>query len=150
MPDATYAPLTYRKRGGNEFVVASGGKINIESGGHLHENRSVANITTVGAGTYTAAQIAGGIITRDPAGAARTDTTDTAVALISTLALANDGDTFVCYLINTADAAEVITIAGGTDVTIANAGQTIAQNESVELLFRRTSATAVTVYVLGA
>ena len=152
MVDVTYQPKVYRKQGGNEFVVKDGGKILVESGGHFHQNRSVATIATAGAGTYTAAQIAGGIIARDPAGSARTDTTDTAVALIAAagLNLENDGDTFECHVINTADAAEAITIAGGTDVTIANAGQTIAQNESALLLFRRTSATAITVYILGA
>jgi len=150
MADGTYTPKVYRRQGGSALVVASGGKALIESGGHLHENRSVANVVTAGAETYSAAQIAGGIITRDPAGAARTDTTDIATALIAALDLEADGDTFVCYLINTADAAEAITIAGGTGVTIANAGQTIGQNESAELMFRRTSATAITVYILGA
>jgi len=32
MADATYQPLTYRKQGGDEFVVASGGKITVEDG----------------------------------------------------------------------------------------------------------------------
>lgn len=31
----TYQPKTYRKQGGDEFVVASGGKITVESGGVL-------------------------------------------------------------------------------------------------------------------
>lgn len=113
-------------------------------------NLSVANVTTAGAGTYTAAQVAGGIITRDPAGAARTDTTPSAADLIAELGLDRDGATAVCYLINTADAAETITLAGGTGVTISNVGQTLAQNEAALLLFRRTSSTAVTLYILGA
>lgn len=41
MADSTYQPLVYRKQGGNEFVVASGGTLNIESGGTL----SVAGTT---------------------------------------------------------------------------------------------------------
>jgi hypothetical protein len=150
MPDASYAPKVYMKQGGDEQVVASGGQVNVESGGKVTKNLSVANITTAGAGTYTAAQLAGGVITRDPAGAARTDTTDTAAAIIPAMLLDNDGDSDFCHVINTADAAEAITIAGGTGVTVSNAGHTIAQNESAVLLFRRTSATAVTVYVLGA
>jgi hypothetical protein len=32
MPDTTYDPLTYRKQGGNEFVVASGGVLRLEAG----------------------------------------------------------------------------------------------------------------------
>jgi hypothetical protein len=35
MADTTYQPKCYRKQGGDEFVVASGGKINIESGGTI-------------------------------------------------------------------------------------------------------------------
>lgn len=35
MPDPTYQPLVYRKQGGNELVVASGGAITVESGGAL-------------------------------------------------------------------------------------------------------------------
>lgn len=112
---------------------------------------SVTNVTTAGAATYTAAAIAGGVITRDPAGGARTDVTPTAALLIAgTPALTVDGDAIACYLINTADAAEAITIDPGSGVTIANAGQTIAQNESAILLFVRTSSTAVTCYIIGA
>ncbi len=35
MADETYQPKVYRKQGGDEFVVASGGKITVESGGEL-------------------------------------------------------------------------------------------------------------------
>lgn len=152
MADTSYGPKTYRRQGGNEFIIASGGKLLKENGGYLQENTTVTDITTAGAATYTAAQLAGGLITRDPNGAARTDTTDTAANLIAAagLNLANNGDTVSCDLINTADAAEAITLAGGTGVTVANAGQTIGQNESARLVFRRTSATAVTLYILGA
>jgi hypothetical protein len=146
----SYQPKVYRKQGGNEQVVADGGKITVEPGGKVVPNLSVANLATVGNETYTAAQLAGGVITRDPAGGARTDTTDTAAAIIAAMKLEADGECGVCHLINTADAAEAITLAGGTGVTIANVGQTLAQNESAVLLFRRTSATAVTLYILGA
>jgi hypothetical protein len=33
MPDGTYAPKVYRKQGGDELVVASGGIVTVESGG---------------------------------------------------------------------------------------------------------------------
>jgi len=33
MADTTYSPKTYRKQGGDEFVVADGGKHTVESGG---------------------------------------------------------------------------------------------------------------------
>lgn len=150
MADPTYTPKVYRRQGGSVQVVASGGKLLVENGGQVHRNLTPTNITTVGAETYSAAQIATGLITRDPNGAARTDTTDTAVAIIAALDLEADGDCFELVLINTADAAEAITIAGGTNVTIANAGQTIAQNESARLIFRRASSTTMTVYIVGA
>lgn len=35
MVDATYGPKVYRKQGGNELVVANGGKITVESGGEI-------------------------------------------------------------------------------------------------------------------
>ena len=35
MSDETYQPKVYRKQGGNDFVVASGGTLDIESGGSL-------------------------------------------------------------------------------------------------------------------
>lgn len=38
MADASYTPKVYRKQGGDEFVVASGGVINIESGGDIKVN----------------------------------------------------------------------------------------------------------------
>ncbi|HKQ02642.1 MAG TPA: hypothetical protein VJ735_20155 [Actinomycetes bacterium] len=138
----TYQPKVYRKQGGNKLVVAAGGRITY--------TLTPTDLTTAGAETYTAAQLAGGIITRDPNGAGRTDTTDTAANLISALSLENDGETADCYLINTADAAEAITIQGGTGVTVSNAGQTVGQNESALLVFRRTSSTAVTLYIVGA
>ncbi len=33
MADNTYAPLVYKKEGGNELIIASGGNMDIESGG---------------------------------------------------------------------------------------------------------------------
>lgn len=146
----TYQPKVYRKQGGDEIVVASGGKATFDAGGKLVQNMTTTNLTTVGNETYTAAQLAGGVITRDPNGGARTDTTDTAAAIISAMKLDANGETGYCYLINTADAAEAITLAGGTGVTVSNAGQTVGQNESAVLLFVRTSATAVTLHIVGA
>jgi len=35
MPDGTYQPKVYEKQGGDEIVVASGGKITVESGGAI-------------------------------------------------------------------------------------------------------------------
>ena len=131
-------------------VSVSAGGLRVAAG-RINENMTLTNVTTAGAETYTAAQLAGGVITRDPTGAARTDTTDTGTAIEAELpGVVANGDTLLCWVINTADAAEAITIAGGTGVTISNAGQTIAQNESALLLFRRTAANTFTCYIIGA
>lgn len=112
---------------------------------------TVSNETTAGAATYTKAYVEGRIITRDTAGASRTDVLPQATDMIDALGLLSDGDTGWFVIVNTADAAETITLGGTpTGVTYANAGQTIAQNESAIILVRRASSTTVTVYILGA
>lgn len=52
MADATYQPKVYRKQGGDELVVASGGVITIEAGGYI---APVSEIVTA-ANTITAAE----------------------------------------------------------------------------------------------
>ena len=58
--DATYSPLTYRRAGGNESVIADGGKLIVESGGTLTleagSTVSGAGITVAGV-TASAAEI---------------------------------------------------------------------------------------------
>lgn len=103
-----------------------------------------ATITTAGAGTYTAANLATGRILRDPNGAARTDTTDTATNLITGLGLTADYTERDVLVVNTADAAELITLAGGTGVTLKGA-ITIAQNTATRLAIMRTGVGAVTI-----
>lgn len=38
MADGTYQPKTYHRQGGDEFVVADGGVINLETGGKIQTN----------------------------------------------------------------------------------------------------------------
>lgn len=135
-------------------VTITDGGIAVRGDARIRESMGLADITAASDQTYTAAQIVAGLITRDPNGGARTDTTPTGTDLETEInaqgiAVANS-DTLRCYVINTADAAEAITIAGGTGVTISNAGQTIGQNESAILLFRRTAANTFTCYIIGA
>lgn len=137
-----FASKVYKRPGGDQLVA--------DAGGRIIQNLTLTDVATVGAATYTKEAIAGGLITRDPAGAGRTDVTPTAADIISQCKLENDGECAMCYLVNTADAAEVITLSAGVGVTISNAGQTIAQGESALLLFRRASSTTVTLYIFGA
>jgi hypothetical protein len=47
MADATYQPKVYRKSGGDELIVASGGKITVESGGMIDNVGAVADASIV-------------------------------------------------------------------------------------------------------
>jgi len=100
------------------------------------------SIVNAGAGTYSAAAIASGCILRDCAGAGRTDTIAAAASLISVLPLEQNGATHECIVVNVSDAAETITLAGATGVTVTGA---IAQGSALKLTFIRTSATTVLV-----
>lgn len=69
---------------------------------------------TAGNITYTAAEILGGIIVRDPAGAGRSDVLPTAALLVAALPGATVGDVIECLIVNGADAAEAITLGAGS------------------------------------
>jgi hypothetical protein len=116
----------------------------VETGEVVREYPSGSALATAGAGTYTGALLAAGTILRDPSGAARTDTTDTAASLITALGLDANYKEATALIVNTADAAETITLAGGTGVTLKGA-ITVEQNTAVRLAILRTGAAAVTV-----
>jgi len=120
----------------------------------INEDALTKRVTTMSAtnvdaqnNTITAAQIAGGLVVHTSVTGAGTATSDTAANLVAALLGAND-DCVACYYVNDGD--QTVTFAGGTGVTVADAGQTVAENESAILIFRRTSATAVSLYVFGA
>ena len=98
--------------------------------------------------TYTAAELLGGLILRDCAGGARSDPTDTAANIIAAMVQAGVGNSFEFTIRNTSDAAETITVTGGTDVTLSGT-MTIAQNNSKRFLCVVTASTTVTIYSLG-
>lgn len=109
---------------------------------------TVSSIATADAVTYTAAQLLGGLIVRDPAGGARSDVSPTAALLIAAITQAGAGDSFEFTIKNAADAAETITLTAGTDVTLVGT-MTIAQNNTKRFLAVVTSPTEVTIYSLG-
>lgn len=108
----------------------------------------VSTITSASAATYTAAQLLGGLILRDPAGSARSDVTPTAALILAALDAPVTGQSFEFTIRNTADAAETITVTAGTDVTLSGT-MTIAQNNSKRFLCVVTGATTVSIYSLG-
>lgn len=110
-------------------------------------NQTLSPLATAGAGTYTAALLLGGVIERDCAGTARTDTTDTAVAIVAAIPGATIGDSFTTSVINVSGTAVAITLAGGTGVTLKGSAATVDQNKTAYLEFILTSLTAVTCYV---
>lgn len=121
----------------------------LRAGEHIAKGTVVSTIATAGVVAYTAAQILGGLILRDPAGAGRADTLPTASDIIK--ALGPDpqvGESFEFTIRNTADAAETITVSAATGLTLSGT-MTIAQNNSKRFLAVVTSNTAVTVYSLG-
>lgn len=111
---------------------------------HIDTMSAPVEITTAGAATYTAAQVLGGIILRDCAGAGRSDVLPTAALLIGAMRGERVGDVIRCTVINNSDAAETITITPGTGGTIPqlDATQIIPQNTSRELLIRITGVVA--------
>lgn len=110
-------------------------------------------ISTAGAVTYTTDQCLSGLILRDTNGGARTDTTPTAAALVDAVQGAMVGHGFILIIRNTATAANSLTLAGGTGVTLSPTSQVVAQSNTKQFLFIFTNVTigseAVTVYSLG-
>ena len=104
------------------------------------------------ANTLTVAQIVGGIVVHTSVTGVANVTTDTAANIIAGSSgrgvLAADGESIICWYIN--DGTQVLTFVGGSNVTIADSGQTIGNQESALLLFRRASSTTVTMYHIGA
>ena len=103
------------------------------------------NLTTVGAGTLTAAGIVGAVITRSGSTAAFTDTTDTAANIIAALpAGAPVNTSWTLSIVNTTAFAE--TISGGTGVTVSGLAGPIPGNATGDFLCTYTGAGAVTMY----
>lgn len=102
------------------------------------------NITTVGAGTLTAAALVGGVITRSGSTAAFTDTTDTAANIIAALPNAQIGESWNLSLVNTTAFAE--TVSAGAGVTVSGIATPLPGNATADFLCTYTAAGAVTMY----
>lgn len=106
-----------------------------------------ATYATVGAQTYTAADVLSGIIVRDCAGASRTDVLPTAALLVAAMTAPQVGDIIKCLIINGSDpTTEILTIsagAGGTwDANQTAVSRTILGTCSKEIRIRLTNVTA--------
>jgi hypothetical protein len=117
--------------------------------GLLVRRLTTANVTTAGPATLLASAVLGGRITRDPAGANRTDVLPTGTLLDAEDTTLATGDSFTFALDNTADAAETITLDMGVGLTNRGAAITIAQNTSAVLYLVRTGTATYNVYRLA-
>jgi hypothetical protein len=112
--------------------------------GRLRTLDTVTSIATAGAVTYTAAQILGGIIVRDCAGAARTDVLPTAALLVAAMKQPRVGTVVRCLIVNGSDgAAEHITVDAGVggsyDTNQTAASRNVQLNASKVLHIRITN-----------
>lgn len=108
-------------------------------------NEVITALTTVGAGTITAAGIAGGVTNRTGSTAAYTDTTDTALNIIAAVPGGFVGQSWeYTYFNNTLGLA---TLAGGVGVTAAPAP--VPANMWARYLVTITSATAVSMVMIA-
>lgn len=147
-PDFTFAT-------GNNRLTVTGGFTGLDAtftGFTVTKLAVVTTIATVGAVTYTSSEVMGGLILRDPAGAARADLIATAANLRSILSGPIVGSSFEFTIRNTADAAETITLTTNTGITLSGT-MTIAQNNTKRFLVVFTNVgagtEAATVYSLG-
>jgi|TARA_R100000049_G_C1944100_1_gene88740 hypothetical protein len=97
--------------------------------------------------TLTAADILAGINVHTTVTGPATVTTDTAANIVAGVPLAKNNESIVSYYVNDGD--QTATFAGDTGVTVADTGNTVLINESAVLLWRRVSATAVTLYIVS-
>lgn len=113
---------------------------------------TVTTKSTAGNVTYSAAELVGGLVLRDPAGDNRADVSPTAAQIVGAVTAAIVTSSFRFTIRNTADAAETITLTAGSGVTLSGT-MSIAQNNSKEFLAVITNAEsgteAVTIYSLG-
>lgn len=106
-----------------------------------------AELTTAGAGTYTAALLLSGYIRRDPNGAARTDTSATG-AQIDAAATIAVGQYWDFAVVNTGAATEDITFEGDTGVTGATGTASIGTVEDGETAWFRILKTAAETFTV--
>lgn len=111
---------------------------------------TVSTITAEAAATFTIAQLLGGLILRDPNGAARADKIPTAALVIAGITGCAIGDSFEFVIKNTANAAETITVTTNDGDTLVGT-MTIVQNNSkrFKLVVTGVSTPAYTLYSLG-
>jgi hypothetical protein len=96
--------------------------------------------------TLAVADILAGINVHTSTSGGGTVTVDTAANIIAGIPLTADNQSVTSYYIN--DGSQTVTFAVATGTSIADTGSTILTNEAAVLLWRRTSSTTVTLYIM--
>ena len=124
--------------------------LRVRGNGNVIKTLTVTDVNTQN-DTMTVAEIVTGIYVHTSVTGGGTITTDTAANIIagatSVGALTADNDCYQTYYINDGD--QTVTFAGGDSVTVADTGQTIAENESAILLWCRATDATVKLYIIG-
>lgn len=97
--------------------------------------------------TLAAADILAGINIHTSVTGGGTVTVDTAANIIAGVPLEKDNECITSYYINDGNQTATFAVASGT--TIADVGNTVLTNEAAVLIWRRTSATAVVLYIVS-
>lgn len=107
---------------------------------------AITDISTVGAGSLTAAAIVGGITTRSGAqsNAAFTDTSVAASAILAAMPDPDIGDVFIWRYVNNTDAPA--TLAGGSGVTLS---AVVPANSTATFALKYTAANTIVATILG-
>lgn len=122
---------------------------------HLFRTPTTTTINNTSNVTYTAAQVLGGVINRDPNGADREDNTPTAASIVSAMVAKNSAcvvdSSFRFILSNTSSGTELLDFEGGTGVTIKGQPR-LGAGRSINIVVAITNATsgseAVTFYLI--
>jgi hypothetical protein len=133
------------------LTVTAGGLTVTAGGIYVAAGRITETLTAVDDNsqnmTLAAADILAGINVHTSTGGGGTVTVDTAANIISGVPLANDDQCVVSYYVNDGDQTATFAVASGT--TIADTGNTVLINEAAVLLWRRTSSSAVVLYMVS-
>lgn len=126
-------------------VKADGTVVNCPRGSGLFGMLQPVALAADSNQTLTVAQMAGGMILRSGQTAGRTDTTPTAELILAANPGMDIGDSFLLVVSNVA--AQTLTLAGGTDVTLGTK-TTIAASSVGFVLFTKTGAATMSATIL--
>ena len=127
--------------------VESSLSVGAGNGAPLLGTTQSAELTTAGAGTYTAALLLSGYIRRDPNGAARVDTSATGEQIDAAATIAI-GQYWDVAIVNTGSPTEDITFNGATGVTGATGTSSIGTIEDGETAWFRYLKTAAATFTV--